>query len=213
MRTRRRTNIRRKVSRRKNRRPRLGINHLPMISTTPALIHRFRFEASSALVSTAVLYEDLAYLIQIAATTTTTYALFETVRIVKIEMWGPPSSSLAPVTVSCEFEGNSSIDTSRKVFSDTSLGSTEVAHVSARPDTNSTAGMWQSPSGSTAFYLNGPTNCIVDVTIETKIINNLNGDEAPGALTVVGATVGQVYYGRLDGPTTGLLIPVAVKYL
>lgn len=210
---RKRNQNRRGRSRRKNRGQIQRIDRIPQLSVCPRITHRFRYNASAALTNVAITYTDLVYSIQVAATTTTTYAIFETVRVVKVEIWGPPAQDLVPVTVSCEYEGNTTIESLREVYTDTSIGSTDVAHVKCRPSFNTRAATWQGLGGTTAFYLNGPTHSIVDVTLETTIINNSSGDTVPQALTVVGATVGSVYYGRLDGPTTGLLIPVSVLSL
>lgn len=194
-------------------RPKLfrALLHPPQFKASIVCNYTFRFKATSALSAVSIQSNDVSNLIQMAATTTNSYSLLETFKIKSVSMWGPMASDLVPVTVSLEWSDNlTQLDTNRTLHSDTSMGSAQVASILCRPPKNSTAGMWQG-TGSTSpvFILNGPINTVVDLNISFTIINNFNGDSAPLAITVAGATVGQVYFGRLDGPTTGLLVPVS----
>jgi hypothetical protein len=202
------------VSRRpKSRRGRVSSAHPPQLKTAVSCTHTFRFKASSALTAVQIQAHFLNDLIQVAATTTTAYTIIDTFRIKRVTMWGPMASDLVPVTVSLEWvDAVTQLDSNRALHSDTSMGSNRCAFISCKPPKMTTSVMWQGDSTNPAFILNGPVNTIVDVTLQFTIINNLNGDDNPVAITVAGAAVGQVYMGRLDGPTTGLLVPVSALF-
>jgi len=198
-----------------SRRPqsRAGSLHPPQLKTAVSCRHVFRFKASSALSAVQIQAHFINDLIQVAATTTSSYTVIDTFRINSVKMWGPMASDLVPVTVSLEWvDAVAQLDTNRALISDTSMGSTRCAYINARPPPRSTASFWQGDSSNPSFILNGPNNTVVDLDISFTIINNVNGDDNPISITVAGATVGQVYFGRLDGPTTGLLIPVSALF-
>jgi hypothetical protein len=184
--------------------------HPPQLKTAVQCRHVFRFKASSALSAVQIQAHFINDLLQVAATTTTSYTIIESFRIRRVEMWGPMASDLVPVTVSLEWaDAVAQLDTNRAIISDTSMGSNQIAHILAVPPNKTTSSYWQGDSTNPSLILNGPVNTVVDLEISFTITNNLNGDNNPSAITVAGATVGQVYLGRLDGPTTGLLVPIS----
>lgn len=194
----------------KSRKLKRNASHPQQLKTAVSCRHTFRFKASSALSAVQIQAHFINDLLQVAATTTTSYTVIDTFRIRKVEMWGPMASDLVPVTVSLEWvDAVTQLDTNRALISDTSMGSNSVAHIIAIPPNKTTSSFWQGDSTNPSFILNGPVNTVVDLEISFTIINNLNGDDNPVAITVAGATVGQVYMGRLDGPTTGLLTPIS----
>lgn len=159
-----------------------------------------RFKATSALVNLVITGVDLLDLWCMADTTVSAFRLMSSVKLRKVEMWGPMASDLVPVTVSCEFNTDPStgIGGSNGLKSDTSMGSTRAAYLSFKPRDNSVAASWLARGcTSNVMTLNGPINTIVDVHL-TSILQN---GEAPLAVAnaLVAATVGTVYLRGLDG--------------
>jgi len=202
------------VSRRPQSRQSRGVAlHPPQLKTAVQCRHTFRFKATSALSAVQIQAHFINDLIQMAATTTTAYTLIESFKIRSVKLWGPMASDLVPVTVSLEWaDAVAQLDTNRALISDTSMGSSRCAFINAKPPKSSTASLWQGDSTNPSFILNGPINTVVDLDLTFTLVNNQNGDDNPVAITVAGATVGQVYFGRLDGPTTGLLTPVSALF-
>jgi len=192
---------------------RLPIGHIPKMLSAPTFNHTFRFIATAALNQHPLVAAWFCGLIQVAATTIVAYPIFDVFRIRRITMWGATPQALTPVTVSVEYVGNTSFDSKRQIVSDTSIGSNMIAVVSARPNTNSSANYYQGNSATNIMvYLNAPINTIIDVNISSTIINNYNQDQAPVPITIVAGTVGEVYYGRLDGPA-GVIDPVEALFI
>lgn len=186
--------------------------HPPVFDSAVCTKHRFRFQASAPLVETVIGSANLLGLLKMAASATTAYALFNGVRIRRVTLWGPPAADLVPVTVSLQYSvgtNASNIGNRPRQFSDTSVGATRIASVSAKPDPQSAASMWQLRSSTTisngaVFVLNGPINTIVDVELDLVL---QNGETAATATTTTGATAGIVYADSLDNGT--LLVPLS----
>ncbi len=167
----------------------------------------FRFKTSSASTSSSINAQSLGHLLAMALTATTAADLANNVRVRAIEMWGPPSSDLVPVTVSCEYAGaNTGGFGNSKVKSDTSVGSTRVAHVKCYPPKGSQAAQWQLASTQNGlFTLVFPTNTIIDLHYSIMMQDKagvLTGD------TIAGAIAGQLYLRPLDG-NGGIIVPVS----
>ncbi len=200
---------------RKNRRRRLqmrngaqAIAHPPAFNATISYAKKFRFQTSAALVNVSISMTDILGLLAVADTTILASWLNSTFRFKSIELWGPMSSTLAPVTVSVEFPNTSTLGLSgsRRIASDTSMGATQVAHVKALPLPNSLQSFWQGTAGSQPFMiLNAPTNTIIDLSLDLVLQNG----ETPVTVAVVAATVGQVYCRALDLSTGSLCVPVS----
>jgi hypothetical protein len=164
-----------------------------------------RFQASAAGTS-SVSNIDIADMFCVAATAISAYQLAKAIRIRKVEMWGPPPATLAPVTVSVEWPG---VDGNSVQHSDTSIGATRVAHLCAKPPKEALCSMWRTGSAVTNFLftLNYPINAIVDVHVSLSL------QEQAGAIAVTaavaGATVGQLYCRKLDSTTSALLPPIS----
>jgi len=193
----------------------MGSPQPPQFNAAPTFRHRFRYMSSAALVNVNVTSALLMPRIVMALTATTTVGLFNAFRIRSVEMWGPPAATLAPVTVSVEFEtpsANAGFGTKRRLESDTSVGATRVAHVFSRPLPDTPAAAWQNSVAATTttngagFILNGPTNTIVDVVLDLTL---QNGDTPFTGPAGVAAVPGTLYYNDLDGSIAGLLAPVS----
>ncbi len=193
----------------KKQKQRRSLIHPPQFTSTIRVDKVMRFQASIAF-NSEVYDTDLGNLIAVATGTTALARLAAAVKVRKIEMWGPMSSSLQPVTVECEWEsiGTSSIGDSATV-SDTSMGSTQPAHLVAKPPKMSNASFWQQPQGNRQIVrLSGPVGTIVDLHYSYTIIEN----DAMGGnvFSITGpATVGQVYALALDNASAITLKPVS----
>lgn len=182
--------------------------------------HRFRYQASGAVTDVIITSGNLVNALVMALTATTTAPIASAVKIKRVSLWGPPSSTLTPVTVSLEFVSTvvaaASVGTRPTLISDTSVGATRVAFVSAKPAKQSSAAMWQvfgqsgvNTSGA-AFRLNGPTGMIVDIEIVLVVQNGESPQTGP---TTTGATPGAVYSPKLDFTGAGLLVPTSYRAL
>lgn len=178
------------------------ISHPQSLPISVQLDRTFRFQAVAASANDTVTPQDLGDFICVATATTAAYQLAKAIKIRKVEMWGPPASNLNPVTVACEFAspnagtyGNSAKKT------DTSVGSTEPAHLVHRPPKGSQASQWiDSTVGNVLFRLTYPANAIIDITYSAVLRDESGVQAVAGA--VAGATVGQLYYRALNSASS-----------
>jgi len=188
------------------------IAHPPAFTSTFIVKKKVRFQASAAGSADVVQIASIGDLWCVATTATSASQLAEFIRIKKIEMWGPMASDLVPVTVTCDWTGAATAGLFGKSnrVSDTSVGSTEPAHILSRPPQGSQIAEWLNAANSnTAFQLTFPSGTVVDFTYEL-VVRDSGSTQAVGT-AVVGATVGANYLRALDNrsPGTGVLIPVA----
>jgi hypothetical protein len=78
-----------------------------------------------------------------------------------------------------------------------SLGGAQIAHVRAVPSRLSQAAQFQSSDTSSAFTIEGPIGCVVDVEVTFR--GNAYGVAVNAQNALVGATAGATYYRGLDG--------------
>ncbi len=177
----------------------------PQIVPSISIGHIFRFQTSAA-VTVSVSGVSLGDLLCAAASATSAYQLANAIRIRKVEVWGTPSNTFAPVTVSCDFSGATagSFGPSR-IYSDTSVGATRVAHIVAKPPRDSQAYQWQSSSSSsTLFTLVLPAGAVLDIHYSLTMRDSAGAVSVTGA--VAGATAGQLYLRSLDSVTGGSVV-------
>lgn len=193
----------------RNNNSRIGISHPEPFQPSFVLKKRLRFKAVAAA-TTTLTFNDLFDLWCMAATTTSAYRLAQAFRVKKIEVWGPMASDLVPVTVSCDWTGSTtsgSFGKSNRV-SDTSMGSTEPAHLSSRPPAGSQIAQWITGGSTTPFcILTYPLGSVVDLTYE--IVCRDDGTAQSVASAVAGATVGANYVRALDSTSGVNLIPIS----
>lgn len=134
--------------------------------------------------------------------------LSTSVRLTRVEIWGPPASDLIPVTVETEWAGAEGYAGTSARVTDTSMGSTMPAHVNSRAPAGSMAGMWHaSTSTGTLCRIACPVNSIVDVAVQLALADSGTSTQVTGA--VAGATAGVLYCRALTSPaSTTLLVPV-----
>lgn len=159
--------------------------------------HTFRFTASSALNSVLISQRELMNLVLIGSGTTASNRVFASVRVRGVEMWGPMSSTLAPVTVSIEYDADTSVLGARKLQkSDTSMGATRSAYVSLKPRPRSLASMWFGDSASNnLFRVSGPAGTVLDLHLSLVLRNT---EVAAGGPTGTGVSDGRTYCAPLD---------------
>lgn len=138
---------------------------------TISVIKRFRFKTGSPASVTTVTTANLVAFQSLMLSTNFAQPLFTKTRLISVEVFGPMSSTLEPVTVSVEFNQMSStvaLSSNSKIHTDTSMSSVNCAHVYAKPSKDSTASKWQLPlaTGSDLFTVNTPANSIVDIVME-----------------------------------------------
>ncbi len=177
----------------------------------PEITRRYRF-ISSAATLTAVSAQTLIGAAGVVASSATAgQPIFQSVRVHSVELWAPPASQGAVVTTSILWP-NTNQSQPREV-SDTTNSVTIPAHVRSSPPANSIAGFWIARNSTTPlFSLVAPSGTIIEV-----VCSLVMGDGVQPATqsTLVGATLGGVYYCSLDSLTAAgsLYTPVSLTTL
>ncbi len=152
---------------------------------------------TNATISSSVLFSDLFATYGIAVSTTSVVSLWESVRLRKIEMWGPSGSTIG---VNPETTNNSQYGCRTISRIDSSVSDAFNSHIVYRPQKNSVQDNWvqrdsASVSGNyTLVGLTAPINTIIDITFNCLLSNDLTL-----ARVVAGATVGTIYSKTLGG--------------
>jgi len=208
-----RSNVVRRNRKRRNisgrRRSTRSVLHPQPIQSTFVFSKVLRFQSSTSLSNVLITQQDLFDLLCYATSPTAAYQLVSGIKLLSVEMWGPMSSSLTPVTVSLEYpQFSSSLGGITKVHSDVSMGSMASAHLRHAPEVGSAQSFWQTfGSAASEFILNGPSGTIVDVSL-SFVVRNGETVQAVGGI-VAGATTGQTYLRALDSNGSSLLAPVS----
>lgn len=179
----------------------------PQIQPTLRVDQVIRFQASSALAGITLSPLSLLDMWCLATGTTAAYRVADSVRLRKIEMWGPMASNLSPVTTTLEWAAQAGVVGSpSKLVSDTSMGSSRPAYVTSSPPQGSVQDLWQNSGSAALALLTGPTGTIVDIHLSYRVQDKVTQTAVTAA--VAGATVGQVYIRAADSTTTALLLPL-----
>ena len=161
---------------------------------------KFRFSVPTATTGFVLNSRDVSAFLTIVlgavgSTSTSASALIDRFKIRRIEVFGPMSQTLAPVTVRLEYlnsSGTQAFSANSKLYSDTSMSSVSAAHLVTAPDPDSLVAKWISGTSTQVelvrFIL--PANSIVDITIDLV----LNDGAQP---------VGVVLSPAADGGTVG----------
>jgi len=177
------------------------VPHPPMIRGVE-LQHKVTLRyISLQTIAQDIQYRNLLDLMLVAVTTTSGFDLFETVKIRRIRIWGPPNNSASapgtPSSIRLEFSGTvtGSIG-DQQLYTDTSMG-VEPAYIDARPSPKSLASNFQLSAATTAFSINCPLGTVVDLSLSLRsMFSNAN---AAASTALVAATVGAQYLRGLDG--------------
>lgn len=170
----------------------------PSLDATILCTKRFRFTFDAAVTTPQVISaSDIVRFLTFSVGTTEDYPIIDRFRIELIELYGPMSSSLEPVTVTLEWVASASgFSVPTKKRSDTSMSSACCAYISYRPDRDALSGEWMSGSVGGLFNVSGPDATIMDVVVlfalndGTPILGNSSdgfiGTQAPTGMTPLG---------------------------
>jgi len=187
------------------------IPHPPQFTSTFIIHKKLRFQASASGSALPISVQAIGDLWCVATTATSAFQIADFIRIKKVEMWAPPTSSLAPVTVTIDWSGSNSAGLFGKSnrVSDTSMGSTEPAHILSRPPSGSQISQYLSAgTAATAFQLTFPSGTLIDFSYD--LVARDNGQSIAVGGPVVGAFAGANFVRPLDSTLgTPVLIPVA----
>jgi hypothetical protein len=156
--------------------------------------HQFRF-ASSSSAPTAITDTRLLAAAGVSAVTAVLgYSIWQSVKVNQIEIWTPPAAQGANATCSVLFPA--SLQSQAREVTDTSVSVAIPAHVLVTPPRLSLCSFWQNGSTSTLFTLTAPPGSIIDVWVSLVLDDGTNS--VPVTQTLVGATIGSIYYAPLD---------------
>ena len=182
----------------------------PQIATSICFGHKFRFLASAAISSRNLTFVELLDLLCVAVTTTSAYRICGSVKLNSIEMWAATTTASSSQTVSFQKFGSLvGAAGNSKLYSDTALGVSNVAHVKVRFNDGEQLGQWQNGT-ATGIYgaITIPQGGVVDLSV-TFTLNEVSGTAAVTG-TVAAASVGQIYLRSLDnGQATPQLTPIS----
>jgi len=175
----------------------------PPFIPTVKFTHKFRFTNSGVATAVPVTRGNLLNLIQMATSVFTSVRVFAAVKLVSVEVWTPPPTTLGTAKVSLEWKGANAPST---IKSDNAMG-VLPAHIHTSPPVDSSS-KWWSISGSNEsevlFVLTTDVSSVLDVVVLCSMID----DDAPIAGdAITGGTLGQLYFNYLDGLVSGKFIP------
>jgi len=138
-------------------------------------------------------------------------ALFASFRIKRLQIWSAPASVSANAnTVTCVWAGAGTVASTVKIQSDSSISTAVPLYLDMKPPKESAASFWNVESGGGMFQIEEfgtASPIIVDLTIDVKMYS---GGFAGTSIGVSTAVVGELYFLALDGPSTNILVPVAL---
>jgi len=167
--------------------------------------HVLRFQHAAAT-SLTVTYQNLLDAVNLAASATTAYDLYDMVRIKRVTIRFVAGAVGAIGTCELDFPNlvNGTAG-SGKSISATAMSASEYSVLSGKPDKMSGNAQWQGGLNSIAFYIafTGTAGlALVDVEANYRIDSNITPAAVQNA--PVGSIVGQVYFRGLDGLRAGL---------
>lgn len=182
---------------------------------TVGITQRFVCSTIGGVSQRAISINDLFDLKFVAATPTTGYRLFAGCKVRRVKIWAANTSATASNTVQVEWENVSpTIGSNSRIVSDTAVGVTNVAYISARPPPGSFAEEWLGTGAGTVqvFTITCPEGAIVDVSYTVALRDDENASSV--TRTVAAASVGALYTSYLDSDAgTPGLRPLGVLYL
>jgi hypothetical protein len=184
----------------------------PPFEINTIISKKVRYIFSTASTVGAITYTSLRSAIVVgtgAGAATSTVLFANSIRVKKIEMWGPMVAALTPVSVSCQFVASlqaGAAGAPPKIHSDTSMGM-RAAHVKVHPPEGSLQSEWIANVANTDVFMNliGPVNTVVDITYDiVPVWTSIN--PGAGAATIAANITGVIYWRTLDN--AGFLVPV-----
>lgn len=175
-----------------------------------------RFVCQNGVTERAITNLDLQDLKCVATSATSATRIIGAVKLNSIKAWCANSSATASNTIEVQyFTDNPYFGSSSKIYSDTAVGTTNVAYVHSKPLKGSYSGSWLPNIVGTQYTvatITCPTGTIVDVNVIAELIDEELALSVTGLVSV--ATVGILYGRRLDS-TNGSpeFLPLGVNYI
>jgi len=194
----------------RNRQARMPLNRNvrfgpAQLKTNLELKHQFRFMSSSGT-ATSISADTLIPACGVVATSAVVgHAIWQTVKVNKVEIWSPPASQGAFAT--CSILYPASLQSQAREITDTSVSVSQPAHIISTPPDKSLCSFWTNGQREDAgleplFTLVAPPGSIIDVWVSLILNDGVNPNDANLQATLVGATVGGLYYCSLDSTTS-----------
>lgn len=182
-----------------------GMSLPPEIDLTVAGRHRFRFQAGAASVINSVSYANLCNMLQVGTGAHLLQGIISSVRLRSVTIW-PALSTSTTDTVALEWSAAGEFFKDELKNRTLPEGQTQTGAVRFTPPKKSVASFWSTTSNNILFYITAPSGSVCDVEVDFTLAGAY---APPTAVTVVGSvTIGNFYYGYLDGITTHIWAPV-----
>jgi len=157
--------------------------------------------------------QNLLNLLVVATSATASFRIWGAVRLKEIEMWsagalGTTGASLPQNLIGVEWFGTTNSYMNSVKVTDSSMG-IKPAYLRVKPPKESSSDFWisqggQSDTTTTLFAINGSIGAVVDVTMLVVLVDDEAASAGP---TTTGMTAGTVYWGYLDGRSSGNIQP------
>jgi hypothetical protein len=170
-----------------------------------------RFVATSAVSAGNITNTDLLDLKCVATSATAASRILQAVKLKSVDMWCTSVSDTATNSIECQMlTTNPYFGSMSKVFSDSAMGVSDIAHVHAVPPVGSFSGDWVPNIAGTSyplFQLTCPDGCIVDIVVLVQFKEEETATSVTG--TVAAATAGILYTRALNSSTNvNSLVPI-----
>jgi len=160
---------------------------------------------------------DLFELKFMATSATAGYRIFNAVKLNSLDVWSANISVPGTNTIEVELLTNNQYSGApSKIYSDSAIGISDIAHVHVKPAKASFVGSWLplpvSGSPITLMYLTIPRYSAIDINLTVDLID----EESPQIINnaIAGATLGTLYTRPLDSDNaTPDLLPIGVSYV
>jgi hypothetical protein len=174
----------------------------PMLEINVKARHIFRFTSLTSG-PTAVTAANLTTVCgNVATTATNVRSIATSIKVNAIKIWSAPQSQGSSSTCSVNWFGDQF--SPNKLMSDTSVSVSKPAKILARPPPKSLASFWQNNTAGAIFDIVAPEGSVIDIDMSFFLNDN---NVSPTSTTVVGKTIGNIYYGALDGTFTTTTYP------
>jgi hypothetical protein len=201
----------------KNKQTKVGEGQSPPQTEKNVMVsHKYYFQSATnnqVQITTGMLLSAFGAM---ATGANTVNLIFKAVRVKRIRIWTSPVTLGIALTNGVEWLSlDSGVMTTE--FRDTSNSPNRPAYIDVKPTQSTAAWFWRSISSAGGnstvplFNIVAPTGSVVEVTM-TGIMSDVAFTNF-GYATTAAATVGEIYYGGLDGigTGTGLLVPLGLQ--
>jgi hypothetical protein len=185
------------------------------VRSIPFLV-RFAGSIASGITATITSTELLCALGCVATNTTNLVSFWSAAKVQCLDLRAISFSTTigqAVGTIAVKFLTSSNIS-SNSTFTDTVMGTNNLARLCCRPTPNSVASFWTTAGTGALFELTytSPSggNCEIIIDVHTLVQNDDNALTSASTTVVGPASAGATYYTALDGVTNHLLGPVAL---